>query len=112
MANKKYLIHWLLALCIGLLPALNVSAMSVDNPAPMPMDCVDCGMPDMNHDNSCQDQGCSSIFQSCQAHSGATYLPVAGVFESASTRETGNPDRSGTASLPDLADPIYRPPIA
>lgn len=112
MANKRYLIHWLLALCIGLLPALNVGAMSVDNPAPMPPDCLDCGPVGMHHDNACKDQGCASISQSCQSHSGANYLPVAAVFESASTRHMENPDRSDAAILQDMTDPIYRPPIA
>jgi len=112
MANKRYLIHWLLALCIGLLPTLNAGAMSLDNPAPVPMDCLDCGMVGMNHDNACQDQNCTSIYHSCQAHSGANFLPVAAVFESASTRQMGNPDRSDAASLQDMTDPIYRPPIA
>ena len=112
MANKKYLIHWLLALCIGLLPAMNVSAMSVGDPADMPMECLDCGPVEMNHGSTCQDPGCSVISQSCQSHSAANYLPASTVFESGLTRYIGNPRRSVTVSLQDIADSIYRPPIA
>ena len=81
MAIKKYLIHCMLAICVGLLPALNSNAMSVEHSDSMPMDCLDCDPVEMNLDSPCKNQDCNSITQSCGSHTSANYLPPSPLVE-------------------------------
>ena len=111
MAIKRYLIHYLLALCIGLFPVLNASAMSAGHSTTAPMDCLDCGQLDMNHGNPCHDQGCTSITQSCQSPAGTTCLPATTAFQIAPLGQSSILDRSDSFRLQDITDSIYRPPI-
>ena len=111
MAIKRKAIHWLLVLCIGLLPALNAGAMSHEHAPAAPLDCVDCDPAGSHHDKSCQERSCASITQHCQANSGLGCLPVVTAFPDASPRQTGNPGRTDALEPQDITESIYRPPI-
>ena len=112
MAIKKYLIHCLLALCIGLLPVLNASAMSVDHSGTMPMDCADCGPVEMSNDSPCKNHDCNSNPESCGSHNSVNYLPPSPLVESLPGRQINGLSRYDPDYRPGVSDRIYRPPIA
>jgi len=109
---KKYLIHCLLALCIGLLPVLNASAMSVEHPACMPMDCFDCDPVELELDGSCENQDCNSITQSCGSHTSANYLPASSLVEYVPFEHINALSRYDSDYRQYVTDQIYRPPIS
>jgi len=112
MAIKKYLIHCMLAICIGLLPVLNASAMSVEHSDSMTMDCIDCDPVEMNHDSPCKSQDCNSITQSCGSHTSANYLPPSPLVEHVPEVQINSLSRYDSDYRQGVTDQIYRPPIA
>ena len=112
MAIKKYLIHCMLALCIGLLPVLNASAMSVEHSDSMLMDCIDCDPVEMDFDSHCKNQDCNSITQSCGSHTSANYLPPSPLVEHVPEVQINGLSRYDSDYRPGVNDTIYRPPIA
>lgn len=112
MAIKKYLIHCMLALCIGLLPVLNAGAMNVEYSDTMLMDCIDCDPAEMNHDSSCKNQDCNSVTQSCGSHTSANYLPPSPLVDNIPEVQINGPGQYNPDYQPGVNDTIYRPPIA
>ena len=112
MAIKNHLIHCLLALCIGLLPVLNASAMSIEHSVSMTMDCIDCDPAEMNHDSPCKNQDCNSITLSCGSHASANYLPPSPLVENVPEMQINGLSRYNPDYRPGVNDTIYRPPIA
>ena len=112
MAVKKHLLHLMLVLSIGLLPMLNVSAMSMEHAASAPMDCIDCDRVKAGLDGSCLQMDCSSVSQSCGSHTSATYLPVSSLVEVIPFIQIDDAGRITPDYRQNLIDPIFRPPIA
>ena len=112
MTKNRRFIHFLLALGIGLMPVLNLGVASAGYPDSMPMDCVDCDLAEVIHDDSCKSLDCSTIVSSCGFANGAGYLPVSFLVESIPIARVINPGRDHSDYRPNLSEPIYRPPIA
>ena len=112
MVRNRYFIHFLLALCIGLVPVLDAAAASAGHSDPMPMDCIDCDPGEFVHDGACENQDCSTIVQSCGSLTGASYLPVSSLVETSPITRVINPGRNHSGYRQNLTEPLYRPPIA
>ena len=69
-------IHFLLVICIGLLPVFNLSASEISHQHSMPMECVDCDSMVMSPESSCIGEICPSISPLCATQVFAGFLPA------------------------------------
>lgn len=112
MTAKRHIIHFMLAFCIGILPVLNASAMSVEHSPSLPVDCLDCDLFESGLEKPCEKMDCDSISQSCSSQAGANYLPALSFVEVIPFAQGNDPGRSASDYRQNLTDSIYRPPIA
>ena len=109
--SKKALVHFLLAFCVGILPALGTAAASSAHQMTMPMDCTDCAPPGALPDDSCAHEECASFIAACASHVG-TGVPGTGfIVRIEPLARHGPVGRAGPRYRPDIDDSLYRPPI-
>ncbi|MBT8433945.1 MAG: hypothetical protein KJN95_04760 [Gammaproteobacteria bacterium] len=110
--NNKYLLHCLLALCVGLLPALSASAASIAHPDSIVMDCPSCDPVETSLDSPCENHDCNLHAQSCGSHYCANYFLTLPFGEIIPIAQVIVPGRYNSDYQQAATDPIYRPPIA
>jgi hypothetical protein len=112
MVYKRKLIHYLLILSIGLMPAFVLASNEMHHMDSMSTSPFDCDSMIKALDLSCENQSCSSIANACGANLGIGFIPVniSGEFNQLPRLINYPPDTISYRSR--LAHSIYRPPIA
>ena len=112
MTPRRKLIHYLLILSIGLLPAAIIAADEVQHTDAMSTGSVDCDPAKKAVDPSCDNESCLFVAHGCGANSGAVFI-ASNLFGEVNhfSRFIKHPlDKVGFWSR--RAESIYRPPIA
>jgi len=111
MVCKRKLIHYLLILSIGLMPAFVLASNEMHHMDSMSTT-FDCDSKIKAADLSCENQSCLSTTHACGANSGIGFIPIniSGEFNQLPRRINHPPDKINYRSR--LAHSIYRPPIA
>jgi hypothetical protein len=112
MVCKRKLIHYLLILSIGLMPAFVLASNEMHHMDSMSTSPFDCDSMIKAFDLSCENQSCSSMTNACGANSGTGFIPIniSGEYNQLPRPINQPPDKIGYRSR--LAHSIYRPPIA
>lgn len=112
MTPRRKLIHYLLILSIGLLPAAVIAADEVQHTDAMSTSSVGCDPAKKAVDLSCDNESCLLVAHCCGANSGAVFV-ASNLFGELNqfSRFTKHPlHKVGFRSR--RAESIYRPPIA
>jgi hypothetical protein len=112
MVCKRKLIHYLLILSIGLMPAFVLASNEMHHMDSMSTSPFDCDSMIKAPDLSCENQSCLSTTHACGANSGIGFIPIniSGEFNLLPRSIKNPPDKVSYRSR--LAHSIYRPPIA
>ena len=112
MTLRRKLIHCLLILSIGLLPASIMAADEVQHTVDMSTGSFDCDSAKKAVDPSCDNESCLLVAHGCAANSGAVFiaLNLFGELDQFSRFIKHPLEKVGFRSR--RAESIYRPPIA
>ena len=76
MVRGTRLIHYLLVICIGFAPALNLAAGDMQHEDAMPASCLDCDPMSMAIDLPCGNEDCMSTIHACSPCANIGFIPV------------------------------------
>ena len=112
MANDRKLIHCLLVLCIGLMPAYGLGASESQHVDHAPSDCLDCNPAETASGHICEDESCVQAAHTCGSIFYAGFVPENLANTNSQSVRLVNSLTGETRFRSRLAESIYRPPIS
>ena len=112
MVRETRLIPYLLVICIGFMPALNMAAGEMQHDGEMPANCLDCDPVAMAVELSCGNEDCQSTLHACGPGSSSGFIPVILSDLHNQTPRSINDLVAYSKFGSHSGDPLFRPPIA
>ncbi len=112
MIRAKRLIHYLLVICIGSTPALNLAAGDMQHEDATPASCFDCSPMEMAVDIPCDSEDCVSATHACGPCASIGFIPANLTDRYNQTLRLINYPPAYIKFGSHSGDSIFRPPIA